>query len=466
MSSKISLIPGAIAATLILTACGKSFSSVKLTNGSSLVGRNEAVADISDSSGTSKSNTTSSEVLVSGRYFVDKNNKVIRLRSMNWDGFNDRSLMLHGLDIQQFDTVVELMKQVGINSIRLPFANEMLSITQPKTSEAVLLRHPYLRGLTPKQAFVEMVRRLTNAGLYVILDNHQTTIDYYGENEGDGLWFSESFSERQWLEDWSLVAQLFQNNSRVIGYELRNEVRAAILKNGTKTPEPKWGGGGAYDWRRAQILAAKKIWSHNSKKIIFLSGVGYNFYIGGAYYTPISPIEVGQTHPHFAYSVHIYGWYEDNQKVLTGRLHQLTKEQQYEVYGRNFGFAIVQNQTFTAPVWVSEFGVSNLYNTANDATEWQYWYHFHNLIDYLNLGQISYGYYTLSSYYTKNTRNQSYDCRSNISEYYQSTIYSNGSPVFGKNHYEIYCNTYGILTPGWDALASGWRVSELRRLLQ
>ncbi len=135
------------------------------------------MADISDSTGASKSNATSSEVLVSGRYFVDKNNKVIRLRSMNWDGFNDRSLMLHGLDLQQFDTIVELMKQVGINSIRLPFANEMLSITQPKTSEAVLLRHPYLRGLTPKQAFVEMVRRLTNAGLYVILDNHQTTLD-------------------------------------------------------------------------------------------------------------------------------------------------------------------------------------------------------------------------------------------------------------------------------------------------
>lgn len=170
------------------------------------------------------------------------------------------------LNLQQFDNVVELMKQVGINSLRLPFANEMLSITQPKTSEAVLLRHPYLRGLTPKQAFVEMVRRLTNAGLYVILDNHQTTLDYYGENEGDGLWFSESFSERQWLEDWSLVAQLFQSNSRVIGYELRNEVRAAILKNGTKTPEPKWGRRrGLRLATRSQILAKEDLESQFKK---------------------------------------------------------------------------------------------------------------------------------------------------------------------------------------------------------
>jgi endoglucanase len=46
--------------------------------------------------------------------------------------------------------------------------------------------------------------------------------------DGNGLWFTERWTEQQWLDSWSIVAKRYANNSAVAGVGLRNEPRPTL----------------------------------------------------------------------------------------------------------------------------------------------------------------------------------------------------------------------------------------------
>lgn len=46
--------------------------------------------------------------------------------------------------------------------------------------------------------------------------------------DGNGLWYTQRWSEQQWLDAWSIVAKRYANNSAVVGVGLRNEPRPTL----------------------------------------------------------------------------------------------------------------------------------------------------------------------------------------------------------------------------------------------
>jgi len=79
-----------------------------------------------------------------------------------------------GLDRVPLAQVVAQFRAIGINSVRLPFSDEMLHDQRPVTDAAVAA-NPGLRGLTPLQVYDAVVAALTGAGLAVTLNNHTNT---------------------------------------------------------------------------------------------------------------------------------------------------------------------------------------------------------------------------------------------------------------------------------------------------
>lgn len=392
-----------------------------------------------------------SAVRVDGRWFKDARGEVVRLRSVNWEGFNDSARVLHGLDRQPLSTIIGHIKALGFNSVRLPFANDILRATEP-TREEFTRFHPELRGLPARDALARLVDQLTRADLYVILDNHQTSLGFYPE--ADGMWFTADHGEDDWLADWATVAAMFRDNPRVIGYELRNEVRPTTIAGTLHTPT--WGGGGPDDWRRAQIAAARAIWAHDPGKLVFVSGLNYQLELGGVFTHPITAEELGVTgQPPIAYSAHVYGWLAP-WGTRFGGARQLVEYEPAEldtIYGEAFGFVITQDRPFTAPLWLSELGTSSLDGAATADIDALYRRHFEHLVDYLDRGAISFAYYNLSSYYPKQPYAQSFDCLAELERYRTH-----------RSEYEAHCSTYGLFTPDWSALAADWRIPTLRRL--
>lgn len=47
--------------------------------------------------------------------------------------------------------------------------------------------------------------------------------------DGNGLWYTDKWSEQQWLQSWSIVARRYANTTAVVGVGLRNEPRPTLL---------------------------------------------------------------------------------------------------------------------------------------------------------------------------------------------------------------------------------------------
>ena len=69
----------------------------------------------------------------------------------------------------------------------------------------------------------------------VILDNHSSDAMWCCNSfDGNGLWYTDKWSEADWLRAWDVVAQRYASTPAVIGMGLRNEIRPAPIGERTR----------------------------------------------------------------------------------------------------------------------------------------------------------------------------------------------------------------------------------------
>lgn len=318
-----------------------------------------------------------------GRYIVDANGNRFKLKSANWDGAqghwngtepksdpaNYNSGVSYdipmGLDRVPMATLMADFHQVGINSIRLPFSNEMLGMTAP-VPDAAVLANPQLKGKTPLQIFDAVIAALTADGFAVILNNHSTTSRWCcGENDGNSKPHSSQTLDK-FVSDWAFVAARYVNNPRVAGMDLRNEVRRDI------TDDPNWGMGDANDLYKAYQLAAVAIQKVNPNTLIVMEGINWQgIPIDGLFHErpnlrPVATTSNTILYPDkLVYSSHVYGFTGPNHTGATGlgethdpRYRDMTATELAAAVTAESLFVTTSGQHYTAPVWLSEFGTT------------------------------------------------------------------------------------------------------------
>src|SRR5690349_24209105 len=62
----------------------------------------------------------------SGNQILDSNNQPVRIAGINWYGFETTDAIAHGLWAQDYHTIINNIKALGYNTIRLPFSNQMV----------------------------------------------------------------------------------------------------------------------------------------------------------------------------------------------------------------------------------------------------------------------------------------------------------------------------------------------------
>ena len=134
----------------------------------------------------------------------------------------------------------------------------------------------------------------------VILNNHTSKSQWCCSNkDGDGLWWSREWPEYLFFEHCEMFAKRYKDNPRVIGFDLRNELRKAHGVAAT------WGDGNPKtDWKRAAKIAGEKVLKIAPHWLVFVSGLGYQLDL-----TPIndSPLEYSVKN-RLVYSGHFYGF--------------------------------------------------------------------------------------------------------------------------------------------------------------
>ena len=170
-----------------------------------------------------------------GSKIVDVNGKEVTLTGVNWFGFETGTFAPHGLWTRNMESMLDQMKESGYNTIRLPYSNELFQQTTAPEQGIDYGLNPDLQGLYGLDLMDRVVKGATDRGLMVLLDRHRP--DSQGQSE---LWYTSTVSEKQWIDDWTMLARHYQGNPLVIGADLHNEPRG----------QATWGDGNEKtDWR-------------------------------------------------------------------------------------------------------------------------------------------------------------------------------------------------------------------------
>ncbi|GAA2785125.1 cellulase family glycosylhydrolase [Kitasatospora sp. CM 4170] len=331
-----------------------------------------------------------------GRYIVDAAGNRFKLKAGNWAGAqgtwqgsgsttdpaNNQAGQVSynlplGLDRAPIADILTGFHRLGINSVRLPFANAMIHDTAPVPDVAVTA-NPQLKGKTPLQVYDAVVAALTADGFAVILNNHTTSYRFCCGLDGNERWNSGQ-STQAWEDDWVFLVSRYKDNKRVVGADLRNEVRRDTWD------DPNWGMGDSHDEFAAFEEAGNRILQADPDMLVVMEGINWYgipaaiFSHGRPNLTPVRTlsntlIDSGK----LVYAAHFYGYTGPaNTGAGSGpgatsdpRYQDFTPEQLAQVVNDEALFVTQSGQHFTAPVWISEFGAGGRGDTDAKGQAW------------------------------------------------------------------------------------------------
>ncbi|WP_159666968.1 cellulase family glycosylhydrolase [Streptomyces mexicanus] len=295
----------------------------------------------------------------SGRQILDAAGNPVRIAGINWFGFETSNHVVHGLWSRDYKSMIDQMKSLGYNTIRLPYSDDIFKAGTTADSINFNGMNADLQGLTPLQIMDKIVAYAGHDGLKVILDRHRP--DSGGQS---ALWYTASVPESTWIADLKALASRYQGQDTVIGIDLHNEPHDPAC----------WGcGDQSTDWRLAAERAGDAVLSVNPNLLIFVEGVqtvgGVSGWWGGnlmgvAQY----PVRLDVA-DRVVYSAHDYATSVAQQSWFSDPSFPANMPGVWDKY---WGYVFKQN---IAPVWLGEFG------TTLQSTTDQKW--LKALVDYL-----------------------------------------------------------------------------------
>ena len=290
----------------------------------------------------------------SGNQILDSNGRQVRIAGINWYGFETARAVPGGLTAQDYKVILQTIKALGYNTIRVPLSNQM--VETPGVPGGVAYSNGNgaintdLQGLNSLQILDKVVTEAGVLGLKVILDNHRSEA---GDSaEGSGLWFTGTYPESAWIHDWTSLAARYASNPTVIGFDLRNEPHNAFSGGAC------WDCGGTNDWHLAAERAGNAVLAVNPKLLMFVEGV--DAYVSSDYYWWGGNLEGVKNSPvvlsvanQLVYSAHDYGPAVYGQQWFNG---STTTASLNAVWTTHWGY-VAKNGI--APLWLGEFGTPN-----------------------------------------------------------------------------------------------------------
>ncbi|MGA2889693.1 MAG: cellulase family glycosylhydrolase [Terracidiphilus sp.] len=347
----------------------------------------------------------------SGNKILDSNGNEVRIAGINWYGFETTDFIIHGLWAQDYHTILNDIKSLGYNVIRMPFSNELVESNPVPTNFAASASAGFVNtdidGLTGLQVMDKVIQNAGNIGLRVILDNHRSEAG--NSNEANGLWYTSAYPQANWIADWQTMVNRYssfkdpQGNPIVIGVDLRNEPHLVI---GGESTGSCWTGdtatSGSYtgcpvtntaqNWPVAAQAAGNAILAINPKLLVFVEGIdcysGSCDWQGGNLAGVATNPLVLSVPNQLVYSAHDYGPNLFEQPWFNSSTTDASLD---AIWNKYWGYI---NAAGTAPVWVGEFGTDNsstdiqstaagsegqwfeglaAYIRANPTINWTYW---------------------------------------------------------------------------------------------
>lgn len=303
---------------------------------------------------------------------VDASGCRVILTGVNWFGFETSTFSPHGLWARNWQDMLKQMAQLGFNTIRLPYTNQLFDpASKPMGIDYQL--NPDLKGLQGLALMDKIINGAGKLGMKVILDRHDPTAD-----QRPPLWYTDQTSQSKWIQDWVMLAKHYQGNTTIIGADLANE------PHGPAT----WGDGNpSTDWHMAAEQAGDAIQAVNRNWLIIVEGIEQyhnDYYWWGGNLEGAASDPVRLTVPDkLVYSAHDYGPEVSQQQWFQAPKPADLANTLPAVWQKHWAYL----QKLGVPVYVGEFGGNS---TGQDAEGvWQ-----RTLVSFMKTNNISYTYWS------------------------------------------------------------------------
>ena len=193
-----------------------------------------------------------------GKRILDSDGKPVRIAGVNWFGMESATFAPHGLWKRSYREMLDQIKGLGFNMVRLPFSNQLFE-TGSRPNGIDFSRNPDLENLSGLEILDRIVAHAGRIGLRILLDRHRP--DAEGQSP---LWYTSSYNEDRWIADWKMLAARYKGDATVVAVDLHNEPRNPAC----------WGCGEvSLDWRLAAQRAGNAILAENPNLLIVVEGV-------------------------------------------------------------------------------------------------------------------------------------------------------------------------------------------------
>ena len=278
----------------------------------------------------------------SGRQLLDAAGRPVRIAGVNWFGFETDVHAPHGLWARDYKSMIDQMKSLGYNTIRMPFSDDILKPGTMPGSINFDGKNTDLQGLDSLQVLDRIVAYAGRSGLKVVLDRHRP--DAAGQS---ALWYTAAVPETTWIANLKALAARYDGDPTVIGIDLHNEPHDPAC----------WGcGDTTRDWRLAAERAGNAVLSVNPDLLVFVEGVqsynGVNGWWGGNLMGVADhPVRLDVPN-RLVYSAHDYATSVAQQSWFSDPSFPANMPGIWDKY---WGYIFKRD---IAPVWLGEFGTT------------------------------------------------------------------------------------------------------------
>ncbi|MEY4768775.1 MAG: hypothetical protein RL637_1414, partial [Pseudomonadota bacterium] len=187
-------------------------------------------------------------------------------------------------------------------------------------------------------------------GFFIVLDHHNSDCQAISE-----LWYTNIYSESQWIKDLTFIAKRYQNLPRFLGIDLKNEPHG-VASWGNQSPKT--------DWNKAAEKAAAAILAVNSKLLIYVDGIqesrecsSRDGHWWGGNFEPLKcyPLNIPQNK--LVLSPHVYGPDVNNQTYFNANEFPANLP---TIWNKHFGQFAKQGYTINVGEFGGKFGHGGL----------------------------------------------------------------------------------------------------------
>jgi endoglucanase len=293
----------------------------------------------------------------SGNTIVDADGHVVRLRCVNWPGSME-TLLPEGLQHNSIDNIVRLIEQLNITCVRLTYSidaarTENLTVYQSLSQwnltsaiEGIRENNPSLINSSTSNAFDAVLNRLGQSNIVILLDNHVSKAMWCcNDLDGNGFWNDRFFDVEQWITGLQYMTRKTIDRPYVIAMSLRNELRG-LRQNRS-------------DWYHYVLRGIREAISLlNPRLLIVISGLDYDLNLKFVQTRSIQELVPHAIRKQIVYEAHWYSWSNYGHSTDCDKM-------QAGIYDA-WAFLLELNRTYTAPMWLTEFGTNVDQFTGND----------------------------------------------------------------------------------------------------